>query len=176
MRASQIVQSWKLPTTVALFAAALIAFTSGAKGGSHLLSEQEKASVLGAYNDAPPPCYYVGQYDCRMLDGGDHFTGCGAQSVPNCNGDCTNACSRGAKSWACPESTTGAYSGCPQIDLGPNNLRLTCGFQYSGGGCVTMGGVCLCTGGNIQNPNVACQTIGVGVGSGFPPPACPPPP
>ena len=176
MHASQIVQSWKLPATSALVVAALIVFASGAKGGSHLLSEGEKESVLAANGLVVPPCFYIGAYPCNALTSpgggsvGNGFTACGDSQVPHCAGDCTNACGGTLSvSWACLESKTGPYGGCPNFDQNPN---MSCGFQKTGGSCASNGnGYCACFNGNNVNPAVNC-----GLANTQPanfPPSCP---
>ncbi len=156
MRASQIALSWKLPATTVLFAAALIVFTSGAKGGSRLLTEREKEACLAAQGaSSGQVCYYIVGIDCAGQTNQGSANGCGASSFPNCGGSCNSYCfNHGTSSFTCLPG--GVYIKCPKF---PTSPQISCGAAMMNGSCTGMNGACYCVQGDPAGGQCGKQNL-----------------
>jgi len=155
MRDRQINSSWRpLASVVVVVAFVVVVRASGGDTGNHLLTAQEKASIVAAQGkNVQAGCQNIVSRDCRTLSGPGTVTSCGLGTYPNnCGGDCEpNYCKATNSSFACNDIDPGGFETCPTFQT----LQATCNAKKTGGNCT--GGVdvgCYCVqGSEVEGSN-----------------------
>ena len=150
-------RSYGLASRLTMFAlASLIVYSSGgdAEGQPRgLLSEREKASILGSDGAAPATCYKLTNIACYNHNKDGNLTSCGQQASTDCGGNVDNFCSRTNTSWECPADKNGDLQKCPNL---VDSTETGCGQEMTGGRCYRVTGGCGVIGGMFVNPAVPC--------------------